>query len=462
MRLKKAKISSRVNNNLGIQFIRQDLTSYSGLELIKRYFRILKLNGTIKAKMKSIGFRGDYPVSKMLLLLIAMIILGVERISNIEYIKDDPLVKRFIELDMLPSRYSIIRFLKQFTGEALKSFIELNSELLVEQINKLGLTRLTIDIDGTVVSSRGKPELSGKGYNPIKRGAYSYFPLTAYLAQTGHFLKIMNRPGNVHDSNGSYEFIEELITGLKFMLGNRIRLQIRHDGAFFSEKNLKMYEKHGLEYASKVPFYRYPIFKRKILSRKKWRRLYSKTSYFFKRMKLDSWEEERLFLFIRIEVPKKKKKKECQLDLFSPDNIDYEYSVICTNSDMKAKNVIKFMSGRSAQEKAIGELKSDFSFDKLPSSSFNANSAFQQVSMMSYNLMNSFQLDALGHKHTVRKNIMVTRWYKNLRFKTIRFLFVYKAGILSRPNGKLTLNLSNNKATRNLYKNVMQNINLAA
>ena len=129
---------------------------------------------------------------------------------------------------------------------------------------------------------------------------------------------------------------------------------------------------------------------------------------------------------------KSKKAKECQLDLFSPNNIDYEYSVICTNINMKAKNILKFMSGRSSQEKAIGELKSDFAFDKIPSSSFNANSAFQQISMMSYNLMNSFQLVAMGYENTMKKNIAATRWFKNLRFKTIRFLMLYKAGIFNK------------------------------
>lgn len=163
-----------------------------------------------------------------------------------------------------------------------------------------------------------------------------------------------------------------------------------------------------------------------------------------------------------MEVPKKKKVKELQLDLFSPDNIDYEYSVVCTNIKLKAKNIIRFMSGRSAQEKAIGELKSDFAFDKLPSSSFNANSAFQQISMMSYNLMNSFQLDAMGYSKTEKRNIASTRWYKNLRFKTIRFLLIYKAGIVNRPNGKYTLSLSNNKATEKLYKYISENLGIAA
>jgi hypothetical protein len=462
MRLRKAEIQSRVNNNLGIKFIRQDLTSFSGLELVKRFFRLLRINERIREHLGHYGLRGDYPYYKMVLLIIGMVILGVERLSNVEYIKDDPLLKRFCELGRIPTRYSIVRFMKSITDEALKGIVELNSSLLAEQIGKLGLATLTIDIDGTIISSRGKPEMSGKGYNPVKRGAYSYFPLTAYLAQTGHFLRIMNRTGNVHDSNGSYEFIEELTSGIRFMLGGKVKLQIRHDSAFFSENNLKMYEENKLEYATKVPFWRYPAFKQIITGHRKWRRMDSKASYFFKKMKLESWEAERLFLFVRVAIPKSEKVKEVQLDLFSPDNTDYRYSAICTNMKLKAKNLFRFMTGRSAQENAIGELKTNFGFDSIPSDSYRANSAYQQLSMLSYNLMNSFQLDALGCYAVKKVNRKVTRFFKNTKFKMIRFLVIYKAGLLSKTDGRLRLCMTANSSTEKLYEKIIKNLNLAA
>lgn len=462
MRLRKAEILGRVNNNLGVQFIRQDLTSFSGLELVKRFLRLLRLNERIRGHLGRYGLRGDYPYYKMVLLVIGMVILGVERISNVEYIKDDPLLKRFCELERIPTRYSIVRFMKSITDEALKGIVELNSSLLAEQIKKLGLTTLTIDIDGTVISSRGKPEMSGKGYNPVRRGAYSYFPLTAYLAQTGHFLRIMNRPGNVHDSNGSYNFIEELTAGFRFMLGGKVKLQIRHDSAFFSEKSLKMYEGKKLEYATKVPFWRYPAFKQIIAEHRRWRRMDSKTSYFYKSMKLDRWESERLFLFVRVAVPKREKVKEVQLDLFSPDDIDYRYSAICTNMKLKAKNLLRFMSGRSAQENAIGELKTNFGFDVIPSDSYRANSAYQQLSMLSYNLMNSFQLDALGCGAVKKVNRKVTRFYRNMKFKTIRFLVICKAGLLSKTDGKLRICMTANRPTKELYEKIIENLDSAA
>jgi len=462
MRLKKKEISGRVNKNLAIQFIRQDLTSFSGLELIKRFFRNIRLNERIREHLKQCGLKGDYPYYKMIILIIGMMLLGIERISNIAFIKDDPLVKRFCELGNLPTRYSILRFMKSITDEALRGIIELNSGLVAEQVRKLGLATLTIDIDGTVISSRGMPEMSGKGYNPIKRGAYSYFPLTAYLAQTGHFLKIQNRAGNVHDSNGSEEFIKELVAGLRFMLGNKIRLQIRHDSAFFSEKSLFSYEDQRLEYATKVPFWRCPLFKQVIARNRHWKRIDSKTSYFFKRMKLGSWETERQFLFVRTAVPKKEKGKEIQLDLFSPDDCDYQYSAICTNMNLKAKNLFKFMSGRSAQENAIGELKTNFGFDSIPSHSYQANCAFQQFSMMSYNLMNSFQLDAVGYRALKKANRKVTRFFANIKFKMIRFLVIGKAGIITKIHGKQVLCLTSNKATESLYENISKNLDLAA
>ena len=43
MRLRKADIRRRVNSNLELRFVSTGLTSYAGLELVRRYFRSLGL-----------------------------------------------------------------------------------------------------------------------------------------------------------------------------------------------------------------------------------------------------------------------------------------------------------------------------------------------------------------------------------------------------------------------------------
>ena len=46
-------------------------------------------------------------------------------------------------------------------------------------------------------------------------------PLLAHVAQTGHILRVKNRPGNVHDSKQSVAFLRDVITGLRTAFGRR-------------------------------------------------------------------------------------------------------------------------------------------------------------------------------------------------------------------------------------------------
>ena len=130
--------------------------------------------------------------------------------DKIEYVKNDPLFSRLVRLTRVPHSTKVSRSLKKFTSESLKALAELNRQLVVEKPDELGLRQITIDLDGTVISTRGNPTLALKGYNSIKRGAKSYFPLTAHIGETGHFISIINRPGNVHDSNQALALIEML------------------------------------------------------------------------------------------------------------------------------------------------------------------------------------------------------------------------------------------------------------
>ena len=50
------------------------------------------------------------------------------------------------------------------------------------------------------------------------------------------------------------------------------------------------------------------------------------------------------------------------------------------------------MCGRGGHEKAYGELKSGFAFASVPSMQYAANSAWQLLSVLAFNLMRSFQL----------------------------------------------------------------------
>ena len=77
-------------------------------------------------------------------------------------------------------------------------------------IGLLKARTLSIDIDGTVLCTGHKVGGACRGYNPHHRKVPSYYPITAYLADSGHFLRLHNRPGNVNDGASSIPFLFEL------------------------------------------------------------------------------------------------------------------------------------------------------------------------------------------------------------------------------------------------------------
>ena len=77
-------------------------------------------------------------------------------------------------------------------------FVRLRKADLQRRIND----QLTLEVDGSVVSTGLKVEGARRGFNPHRRRVPSYYPITAYEANTGQVLRVGNRAGNVHDGQG--------------------------------------------------------------------------------------------------------------------------------------------------------------------------------------------------------------------------------------------------------------------
>ena len=257
MRLTVARLRRVVKADLPIEFVPQQLTSYGGLELLRRYFRLLGLHRRIRQAFSGYGLGGDYGAGRLVLLVIALFVVGARRLEHLRYLAHDPLVARLAGLARIPTDRTVVNWLKQFTQEALQALITLNSELLYEQLERLDLPRLTIDVDGTVVRTGNTVAWAFRGYNPHFKKDPSYYPLLAHLAQTGHILRLKNRPGNVHDSRGAARFLRELIHELRDRFGRSLPLEFRMDAAFFQEEILALLAREGCEYAIKVGFWKW-------------------------------------------------------------------------------------------------------------------------------------------------------------------------------------------------------------
>ena len=92
MRLRKQDLRQRINSVLKIEFAEQDISSFSGLELFRRYFALVGLNSRVRGAFRGHGLPGDYSVAHMVLVLIALWLCGGRRLRHIPYIAEDPLV----------------------------------------------------------------------------------------------------------------------------------------------------------------------------------------------------------------------------------------------------------------------------------------------------------------------------------------------------------------------------------
>jgi hypothetical protein len=451
MRLTVARLRRVVKADLPIEFVPQQLTSYGGLELLRRYFHLLDLHRRIRQAFSGYGLGDDYGVGRLVLLVIALFVVGARRLEHLRYLAHDPLVARLCGLARIPTDRTVVNWLKQFTQEALQGLITLNSELLYEQLERLDLPRLTIDVDGTVVRTGNTVAWAFRGYNPHFKKDPSYYPLLAHLAQTGHILPLKNRPGNVHDSRGAGRFLRELIHEFRERFGRSLPLEFRMDAAFFQEEILNLLAREGCEYAIKVGFWKWVGLKALVAAQRDWTRINAQVSAFETPLRLEPWD-----LTLRVVVYRKQvgheTRKSFQLDPFSPDDGHFEYSAVTTNKALAPAPLWAFIAGRGAQEKTYGELKGEFAFDVVPTHHYGANSAWQHLSVLAHNLLRSFQLQTIAPPKPRSRKRTYAFAFRSMR--TLRFLLIARAGRLARIDGRQVLRLTQNPATQALYDRV--------
>lgn len=459
MRLTKTDFLSQIKHNLRIEFSEQDITAHGGLELIRRYFCIIGLHRRVQAAFAKYGVGGDYRPVDMVMVIIVLMLAGGSRLDHIAYMSADPLVKRFCGLLRLPHERSVSRWLKRFTMKSLQALVELNSEAVCEAIEREELSRLTIDVDGSVLTTGSSVSWAFRGFNPHHRKHHSYYPITAHLAQTGHILRVRNRPGNVHDSKGSVEFIRELIDDLRIRLSARLPLEFRMDGAFFQGAVMDMLDSRGAFYAIKVPFAPWVGLIPIIRQRKRWNRLGSDMGWFELELKVKTWSRAMRVVVYRKKVHHKTRRN-YQLDLFDPDDGYFEYSAITTNKDISPSSLWEFMAGRGAHEKSYAELKGEWAFDTIPTNHYAANSAWQQISVLGHNLIRNFQLQTIAEQK--KKSHKKTFSWFFLSLKTLRFVLLNQPARIVKPQGYNVLRFSVTAPARRLISRVEEKLALAA
>ncbi len=321
MKLRKRSIRGRVKSDLAIGFTDEPLTAHAGLELFRRFLERSGFVAKLEAAFADRRFDSDYGSLRMTLATIGLLLVGGSRLRHMEVLARDPLFRRFARLLRVPSERTLSRWLKETTSFYRDRLQALLREIAFATFLGRELSRVTLDLDGTVIRTGECVDGAERGFNPHHPKDPSYYPLTAHLAQTGQFLGVWNRPGNVHDSVDAVTHLGELIDATRARLGS-VAIEVRLDGAFCQKAVFELLEASGVEYALRVPMWQWLHVREKIAARKYWKRIGRRLQAFSISHRIEKWGRTERIVVFRKQVSGKSRKN-FQLDLFSPDDCHY-------------------------------------------------------------------------------------------------------------------------------------------
>jgi hypothetical protein len=297
VKLRKRSIRGRVKGDLPIEFTDEGLTAYAGLELFRRFLERSGFVAKLEAVFADRCFDRDYGSLRMALATIGLLLVGGSRLRHVEVMARDPLFLRFARLLRVPHERTLSRWLKQTTSFYRDRLQRLLREIAFATFRGRRLRRATLDLDGTVIRTGDCVDGAERGFNPHHPKDPSYYPLTAHLAQTGQFLGVWNRPGNVNDSVDAQVHLGELLEQARARLGG-VLLEVRLDGAFCQKAILELLEASGVEYALRVPMWRWLGVRERIAGRRRWKRIAPRIEAFSVRHRIEKWSRaERIVVF---------------------------------------------------------------------------------------------------------------------------------------------------------------------
>jgi hypothetical protein len=293
VRISRSRIRARVKGDLPITFSDEKISAHGGLELFRRYVTAIDLPGRLRALFRGTALDGDFGAVRMTMLLIGLLVIGGLRATHLAFVGTDPILLRFAGVHLAPADRTVVRWLKAFTPPLLERLCALIRDLVYEQIERCRLVRLTIDLDGTVLRTGAHVDGPERGFNPHHPKDPSYYPLTAHLAQLGQILRIWNRPGNGHDSHNAAGFLRGLFADLRARFGHRLPVELRMDGAFFHPEIFAFLDEERVEYAVKVPMWKWLGLLPVIAGRQRWTRVDAYVDGFATTLQIERWGRQR-------------------------------------------------------------------------------------------------------------------------------------------------------------------------
>ena len=376
-RNKKRKEQTQGLKVVKTSFTGHQITRYSGLNSVGEYLKREGIVRGLSELFSGLEKKNALKLTNLQILLSVILasLCGVNRVKHISNFTRDCFVKIQLKLNSFVKETTLSNRLKLF-GERgsriLESYIvKRNVSFLVEQ----NITSITIDTDSTVSSVCGNQEGAEKGFNPTKKGAKSYHPLIAFVAETKTILHTWFRSGSSYTSNGIIEFVKQIKANLPSEID---QVFFRADSGFFNGKLFDTLVGFDWNFLVKVKLKGLV----KLLEKQTWVIQNKKISVCTFEYKAKAWSKSYTFMGIRI------LKGYDRISFFGKVEYVAVYTYIClaTNIDCTELEAYELYKQRSTSETWIEQVKGQLRAAKTLTDSFWANDLLWQLSCFSYNI----------------------------------------------------------------------------
>lgn len=393
------------------------LTSQAGLIPVVKF---LNKNGIPDALDTLVAHsRGEsaiYTLTDVMLLTLVGLIGGATSFCKTVAVWSDGVLRHAGGWSRIPDDSTFGRIFKEVRAEQIVLLESLNYRLrgriwkaaLRSGVSKIGVARqIWMDVDSTAKTVYGHQEGAAKGYNPEKRGAFSYHPLMAFCCDTKEIMQAWYRTGSAYTSNGIVEFMKQLLVHMS----GRVRLVFRGDSGFFVGALLALLESMGHGYLIKVKLRNLVG----LLEQQEWSSIDDQPGWEECEFQHEcsGWGKPRHFVAVRIEVEEKPTAQRKLLDIKL-----YKYFCYVTTEPLSPWETHKKYGERATCETWIEEAKNQIGVGQIKTGKFLANAALFQCAVLAYNTIRWMAL--------MSDNAELRRW----EIQTVRVFLVRVAGKL--------------------------------
>jgi len=435
---KYAKLQSKLPNT---RYDNETVTSAGNLFFVNTFKKHIGFQDMVsKALHVPRGDNVSFSTEEIIDFLTDCIFVGFHRFSHQNQLGEDPGYRRMKNKSSFPDESTTRKFLKRFKKLNIEELKGLNSTILARKAELHGPRRVWLSIDDSALTLYGKQEKGEFGYNPHRKGSPSYKMKVAFVNGSKELVNASLLSGNAKGTTDITEFLDQTFN---FLPREWVPEGLLLDRDFFSEDLLEELEERQLKYMVKARMY--STLKRHALSipEEEWE--YVGNDYYVteKVCRLDSWEHERRFVFIRKRIDSRKA-PEGQLSFEEMKAHTYRYEAIVTNVEPDESTplaVWQEYNQRSVVENNIEELKEGFAVRQASQQKFLQNYSYMFIKVIAYNLIGWFMDDLMPSE------------FCRVSVRTLRRIFINRpANIVKRGGRKLTIRLAPDKIVKRIIE----------